>query len=63
MHLRALLHKEIMMQIRDGKNLFIGIIFPILLIFTGLALATVNVIKEGKLTPLSVSIYPHTNNG
>jgi hypothetical protein len=62
LHLGALLRKDILIQIRDGKNLFVGIIFPVILIFCGLALATVNVIKDGKLTPLSLDIYPNTNN-
>jgi hypothetical protein len=50
--------KKILMQIRDKKTLGIDAIFPIILIFAGLALATVAVIKEGKAREMTPFIYP-----
>ena len=63
LHLSGLLKKEILVQIRDGKNLTVGIIFPLILILGGLALATVQVIKDGKTVGLSPFIYPNIGNG
>mmetsp|Transcript_270 Transcript_270/g.475 ORF Transcript_270/g.475 Transcript_270/m.475 type:complete len:855 (-) Transcript_270:2340-4904(-) len=59
----ALLKKKILMQVRDGKTLLIDTIFPIVLIFAGLALSTVAVIREGQERELSPFIYPATDGG
>lgn len=53
-----MMKKKILMQIRDKKTLGIDAIFPIILIFAGLALATVAVIKEGRAREMTPFIYP-----
>lgn len=49
------------MQIRDKKTLLIFTLFPIILIFAGLALATIQVIKSGVVTEMNPFIYPNTD--
>lgn len=50
--------KKLLMQIRDKKTLGIDAIFPVILIFAGLALATVAVIKEGRAREMTPFIFP-----
>jgi hypothetical protein len=57
-NLKALLKKKFLLQIRDARTLLIEMLFPILFIFAGLALATIKPIREGIPRPLSPSIYP-----
>lgn len=49
------------MLIRDPKNLFIEIFFPILLILGGLALSTVSIFFNGPSRDLSPSLFPQNN--
>jgi len=61
LHFSALLQKKILMLIRDPKNLFIEIFFPILLILGGLALSTVSIFFNGPSRDLSPSLFPQNN--
>jgi len=58
LHFWALFKKKILMQVRDRKTLGIDTIFPILLIIIGLALATINFIKDGPAREMTPFIYP-----
>lgn len=47
---------------RDPRTLLIEMLFPIIFIFTGLALATIKPIREGVARPLSPSIFPQPSH-
>jgi len=50
--------KKILMQIRDKKTLGIDTIFPIILIFAGLALSTISIFKNGVAREMSPFLFP-----
>lgn len=56
--LQALLKKKFLVQVRDPRTLIIEMLFPIIFIFAGLALATVKPIKPGVPRALSPEIFP-----
>ena len=48
-----------MMQVRDAKTLVVDTLFPLLLIFVGVALSTIPIFREGVVRELDVSdLYP-----
>lgn len=57
-NLKALLKKKALLQVRDPRTLIIEMMFPIIFIFAGLALATIKPIREGVPRLLSPSIFP-----
>jgi hypothetical protein len=62
LNLRALLKKKFLLQVRDQRTLIIELLFPIIFIFVGLALATNKPIKEGKPRLMSPSIFPEPSH-
>jgi hypothetical protein len=52
------MRKKILMQIRDKKTLGIDLIFPIILIFAGLALSTFSIIREGLSKEMTPFMFP-----
>ncbi len=57
-----MLKKKFLVQVRDPRTLIIEMMFPIIFIFAGLALATVKPIKPGVPRPLSPSIFPEPSH-
>lgn len=47
LHLKALMKKKILMQVRDRKTLAVDTMFPIALIILGMYLATIVLLKSG----------------
>jgi len=56
--LSALLKKKLLVQIRDPRTLAIEMVFPIIFIFAGLALATIRPIKPGVARVLTPTMMP-----
>lgn len=51
------------MQLRDQKTLLIDVLFPIILIIAGLALATIAIFTQGPTRDLSMNaLYPDIEN-
>lgn len=50
--------KKFLLQIRDVRTLIIEMLFPIIFIFAGLALATIKPIREGQPRLMSPSTFP-----
>lgn len=58
-----LIRKKILMQLRDQKTLLIDVLFPIILILVGLALATIAIFTRGPDRDLTMSVlYPDVPN-
>lgn len=57
-NLSVLIKKKFFLQVRDARTLIIELLFPIIFIFAGLALATIKPIREGIPRPLSPAIMP-----
>ena len=62
LNLKALLKKKFLLAVRDPRTLIIDMLFPIIFIFAGLALATIKPIKEGKPRDLSPTIFPQPSH-
>jgi hypothetical protein len=56
--LKALLKKKFLVQVRDPRTLVIEMLFPIIFIFAGLALATRKPIMPGVPRPLTPTLLP-----
>lgn len=54
--LRALIKKKFLLQVRDPRTLVIEMLFPIIFIFAGLALATRKPIQPGIARPLTPTL-------
>jgi hypothetical protein len=60
-HVKCLVKKKLLMQIRDKKTMAIDTIFPIILILIGLWLATLSIYHDGApRTVCPEAIYPPT---
>eukprot|EP00347_Sterkiella_histriomuscorum_P002219 403369012 len=59
--LGALLKKKFILQVRDFRTLVIELIFPIFLIFCGLALASISIFKDGQARQITPAIFPKPN--
>jgi hypothetical protein len=58
----AILKKKVLMQVRDKKTLSIDTIFPIFLIIAGLALSTINFIKDSPPREMSPFVMQENLN-
>ena len=58
-HLNSLMKKKLLMQFRDKKTLGVDLVFPIILIISGLWLATIAIFRAGITRSLQpYDLYP-----
>lgn len=62
LNLKALLKKKFLIQVRDQRTFVLELLFPIIFIFVGLALATNKPIKAGIPRLMSPSIFPEPSH-